>query len=148
MTLNQTTNRLKWCYYGILALAVITVVLCMKFLTFHISPTEQNGIIVSYIVICYMLISVAGGLWWFKRKITPLKKREDELRYNEYFRYALVRLCVIGAGLIIGIVAFYLMQHLPMIYCAAISAVALVFCKPQEARIELDLINDQDDQQL
>ena len=145
MTEHQIASKLKWFYYGAMVLALIAAALCYYLFPkydIRIDPYQKTGIVISYIVICYMLLSVAGGLWWFNRSIRPLKKREDEMRYKEYIRYAAIRIGVIGAGLIIAIVAYYLLQLQTMIYCAAISAIGLVFCKPQEGRIELDLLDD------
>lgn len=147
MTELQIANRLKWFYYGAMILAVAAAGLCYYLFPkygLYVDPYQKAGMAISYVVICYMLASVAGGLWWFNRKIKPLKKREDEGRYEEYIRYAVIRLCIIGLGLVLAIVAYYLLKLQTMIYCAAISAVGLVFCKPQEGKIQLDLIDDGD----
>ena len=147
MTEKDIANKLKVYYYGAMIIAVAVAGLCYYLFPkygLYIDPLQTSGIIISYVVITYMLISVAGGLWWFGKMIKPLKKREDQGRYVEYTRYATIRLCVIGLGLILAIAAFYLLKQQTMIYCAAISAVGLVFCKPQEGRIQLDLVDDGD----
>ncbi len=147
MSAKQIANRLKWFYYGAMVSAVAVAGLCYYLFPkygLYIDPMSKHGMGVSYFVICYMLASVAGGLWWFSKAIKPLKKREDDGKYREYFKCAVIRLCVIGLGLVIAIVAYYLLKQQTMIYCAAISAVGLVFCKPQEGRIELDLLDTED----
>ncbi len=145
MTEKDIEQKLKWYYYGAMLLAVAVAGLCYYLFPkygLYVDPLQKAGMIISYIVIAYMLLSVAGGMWWFNRQIKPLKKREDQGRYSDYVRYAIIRLCIIGLGLILAIAAFYLLKQQTMIYCAAISAVGLVFCKPQEGRIQLDLIDD------
>lgn len=147
MNEQQVVKHLKWYYYGAMLLAVLAAGICYYLFPkygIYVDPYQKAGMAVSYVVICYMLLSVAGGLWLFNRQIKPLKKREDEGRYREYLRYAVIRLCIIAAGLILAIVAYYLLKLQTMIYCAAISAVGLVFCKPQEARVQIDLADDTD----
>ena len=147
MTEQQIAKKLKWYYYGAMVLAVMAAGLCYYLFPKYglfVDPYQKAGMVITYVVICYMLLSVAGGLWLFNKQIKPLKKREDEKRYEDYIRYAIIRLCIIGAGLVLAIVAYYLLKLQTMIYCAAISAVGLVFCKPQENRIQLDLLQDEE----
>ena len=75
-------------------------------------------------------------------KVKQLAAREDldeDAKAARYLPLAAWRLVAIGADLLVGIALFYLLGSRSMIYCAAIAAVALVFCKPSEMKASSEL---------
>lgn len=104
-------------------------------------PMAQDGQMVQYAVIAYMLASVPGALFFFKRAMKNVAAIEDEkLKEQTYTSYAFIRMSVIAFGVVLGILAFYLMGgYMPMLWCAAISAVAMIFCKPTQDKIEAEM---------
>ena len=47
-----------------------------SFVTFD--PLSQFGQIFSYVVIMYVIVSIPGALWWFKKQMKKVSKIEDE----------------------------------------------------------------------
>jgi uncharacterized membrane protein YgaE (UPF0421/DUF939 family) len=62
-----------------------------------------------------------------------------ELKLKKYRKAGLFRILVIGIGLVLGVLFFYIMGLQSMIFSAGIAAIALFFCKPSEAKITIDL---------
>lgn len=142
----QKTNRiLNLVYYLMYTLAVIVAVVMWQFVTkgiiSAIDPFSTAAKVMQNIAIFYTIISVAGGLYLFKRQLPKIQRMEDQQeQLSVYGRWAIVRLIVIGIGVSFDIFVFYLLGgHRPMIWCAAISAIGLYFCKPTIRRIELEL---------
>ncbi len=77
-----------------------------------ISPMTTAGQIMQYIVICYVIVSVAGGLYCFKKIIDSKKvilSADKEGLLLQYRNWGVARITAIGFGAVLGIVAFYLM---------------------------------------
>ena len=112
-----------------------------------LDPLSQTGQIVSYIVIFYILISVPGALWLFKKKMKSVSEMENLiLREKTYLRYALLRVSVIGVGALLAIPAFYLLGgYKTMLWCAGIAIIAQYFCKPTDRKIYLEMNNKTED---
>lgn len=142
-------KKLLALYYTIYALAVATA--CGFWYIFvhqhtpAFLPASTAGLVIQYSVIGYVLLSVSLGLFLFKKACDKLKKETDEAaKIDRYTKYAAIRIIVIGLGIILGIAAFYALSgYQSMIWCAAISAIGLFFCKPDQRRMELELQNDE-----
>lgn len=144
----KLSKRLMWFYYVCYALAVLAATLMWFLVTKEkisaLSPQSAVGNVVQYIVIAYTLISVPGGLYAFKRKCNRIKRMDDTVKYAVYYKWAVARICVIGVGITFGVVAFYLLLgYQSMLWCAAISAIGLFFCKPVPRKIQLELTDDE-----
>lgn len=139
---------LNVCYYTFYVLAV-AVALLFWYLIVHsqqlsaIDPQTTAGQVFQYVVISYTILSVAGGLYLFKRRMDKVRLLEDKaLQLAEYRTWGIVRICLIGAGVPLGIIAFYwLGGYNSMIWCAAVSTIGLYFCKPTLRKMELELSN-------
>lgn len=105
------------------------------------SPTEKWGMIIQYGAIIYTLAAIPGVLYWMKRACQSVSRIEDEeLRYDTYYTYADIRIGVISFAVIISLLAYMLLgAYKPMLWLAAIGAVALVFAKPTAAKTEEEL---------
>ena len=104
-------------------------------------PQSTTGLAIQYGAILYTLCAIPGALYWFKRQCKKLSEMEDdELKYEQYFRYAFVRGGLIALAMIVSLFAYvFLGSYQPMIWLAAIAAVAFVFCKPNPRKTEEEL---------
>ena len=104
-------------------------------------PKDPLNITLSSLVILYMLISIPLALGLFFKMTKKWCLIEDEqLKYSTYEKGAKLRLLAIGVGLLASIITFYILRsNISLIYCAGIGAIALLFCKPTESKINSDL---------
>jgi len=105
------------------------------------APNEQWGMLIQYFVIGYTLAVIPGVLYWMKRACRKIAKIEDEaLRYDTYYTYADIRIGAIAIAVLFSLLAYWLLgAYKPMLWLAAIGAVALVFAKPTAAKTEEEL---------
>ena len=115
----------------------------------HLDPLVQPGQSIAYVVILYVIASIPGALWFFKRAMKKVSKMEDETaKQAKYLSYAVLRVGIIGLGAILAIVAFYILgTYQPMLWCAGIAVLAQFFCKPSDRKIYLE-INDKNEEDL
>jgi hypothetical protein len=98
------------------------------------------SVTLSSIVILYIIISIPAALAIFHRNTKKWALIEDNYtKLNKYVAGATWRLLAVGFGLVLSVVVFYILRTESMIFCAAITAIALLFCKPTEAKIINDL---------
>lgn len=145
----QVLRTLNFFYYAAMVLAVAMAALGFWLVSqkgITIDPLEQTGIVLSYIVIFYIIVSVPVSLWWHNRQVKKLKGQTDETaKLDKYKQYGIVRIVLTGIGLAAAVLLFYLMQQNSMIFCAGIAAVGLYFCKPTEAKLLTDLDDNMPD---
>lgn len=140
-------SRLNGVYYTLFVVMILVATL-LWYLFMHgqlvsFAPQSTVGQAVQYIVIAYVIASIPTALYLFKRLCRKISAYEDGQKYALYLKWGIVRMIVIGIGMILGVAAFYLLQgYQSMIWCAAIAAIGLFFCKPNERKIELDLLPD------
>ncbi len=146
-------RKISYFYYGIILLSLLVVTLLIflakKEQLPYLDPLSSSGQAFQTIVICYIIASLPCAMFGFKKYCDKLKAITDsELRLKSYFKASAIRIIIIGTGIILGIIAFYLLGgHRPMIWCAAIAAIGLIFCKPQESRLRLELEDNQQPKQ-
>ncbi len=144
----KLAKQLMWWYYGMLALAVVAATSMYLLLSKGIISTfdAQNtlvGQIVQYVVIGWVITTVPGSLAYTKYVCNKIKKADEDTRYARYLSVARLRIVLIGIGVALGIVAFYLLQaNTSMIMCGGIAAIGLIFCKPNARKIELELLDE------
>ncbi len=143
----RLAKRLMWWYYGMLALAVIVAAsmyyVLSKAIITTFDPFTVVGQTVQYIVIGYVILTVPGSLAYTKYVCSKIKKVDEEIRFARYYNAARLRIILIGIGISLGIVAFYLLQgNQSMILCGGIAAIGLIFCKPNARKIELELLDE------
>lgn len=98
------------------------------------------SITLSSIVILYIIISIPAALALFHRSTKKWAVIEDRFtKINKYVAGATWRLLAVGFGLVLSVMVFYILRSESMIFCAGISAIALLFCKPTEGKIISDL---------
>lgn len=140
----KLARKLNWFYYGAYALACLSATLFWYLVTKRqmlvFDPQSLWGNVIQYVAICYVIVTVPGGLYAFKRVCERARNMEKERMFALYYKWAVIRICLIGLGITLGIVAFYLLGgYMSMIWCAAIAALGLYFCKPTPRKIQLEL---------
>lgn len=108
------------------------------------NPQSDTSIALSTFVIAYIIISVPAAFALFNYYLKKWLAIQDEnIKLEKYATGATLRLIAIGSGLILSIVAFYILRTESMMFCAGIAAIALIFAKPTEARVFADLKLDE-----
>lgn len=141
--MRKATSKLVLIYYGFYVLAIAFAAIgYSSFAKKEILIPEQSsaGIAITSIYILFLVASIPLSLKLFNMKVKKLADIEDEdEKIKRYTHFAIWRLVVIGCNLLLGIVFFYLLNSRSMIFCAAIGAIALVFCKPAETKMASEL---------
>jgi hypothetical protein len=86
-----------------------------------------------------MLITVIAVIYfgYFLFKVTKIKSNIDiKNKKAIYLNLAKIRLYLIGASLLAGVVCLYLLRSEIVLYQIAISAVLLLLSKPNESKID------------
>lgn len=144
-------------YYLTFALYLAAIVLFGYYIKpTPIDPMSSAGQMIQYGVITYLLLSVPGALFLFKKYMKKVSSIEDEsLREKAYTKASIVRLLVIALGVVLALAAFYMLgqnmriqgsnNSFSMLWCAGISLIAQVFCKPNEKKIYLEMNDIRED---
>jgi len=145
-------SKLNIWYYAYFA-AYILVIALMGYLfkgKWAFDSLTQPGQTIQYAVIFYMIVSVPGALYGFKRMMKKVSRIEDPVaQERSYYLWSILRMTLIALGAIFGIVAFYILyirnnagdwtRNQSMLWCAAISIIAQYFCKPTEKKIYMEM---------
>lgn len=141
--MERTVKQINQVYYLVYTATILALIIgYMATLNKEvaISPLSPTGTVLSSLLIIYMLISIPGSLALFYRYTLKLKKLEDEkLKLKKYENAAIIRLVVVGFSLVSSIIIFFLLRDISIIYCFAISAISLFFCKPNITKIATEL---------
>lgn len=144
---SKIRRQINIVYYSLYVMYILLVVIFGYLLKSSenmlvIDPLSRQGQIISYVVIMYVLASVPGALWLFKRAMKKVSVMTDEEKEKKYIEFAIERVGAIGLGAVMAIVAFYLLgSYQPMLWCAGIAIVAQFFCKPSNRKIYLEMNN-------
>lgn len=131
--INRTLNGY---YYGVMALALI-ILGVMYYLTSRpdfepFSPMESLGMTLQYVAIGVTLVAIPFGLYMVK-----LFKPDTLEKYKEI---ATGRILIVGLTMPVNIAFYYLMGcHKPMMWLAAMSAIAWYFTKPTLGKMEQEM---------
>lgn len=123
-------------YYGVMILTLI-VLGAMYYLTSRpdfepISPMEHFGMILQYISMGITLFAIPFGLYTIK-----LFKPAT---YEEYKNVATARILIVGLTMPLNIAFYYLFgAYQPMMWLAAMSAIAWYFTKPTIGKMEQEM---------
>lgn len=108
--------------------------------TVSIDSFSGRGIMLQSVGILLLLICIPLGLKTFSIKIRKIKLIEDENeKLTKYLYWARIRIASVAIPLLFNILIYYLTQNNSMIFSAGISALALLFCKPQKHKMEEEL---------
>ena len=129
-------KNLNWYYYGVMVFTLI-ILGVMYYLTSQAdfepySPKDQVGMILQYAAIGLTLFAIPFGLYIIKLKIP------DTL--EKYAGAAAQRILVVGLTMPMNISIFYLLgNYKPMMWLAAMSAIAWYFTKPTLGKMEQEM---------
>lgn len=135
-------NQVYYLIYTATILSAIGGYLIAFNQTNSIDPKSPLGITLSSILMIYMLVSIPAALALFHKGTKKWSKIEDEkIKFEKYKKGAYLRLAAVGISLVSSIIVFFILRTESIIYCFAISGIALFFCKPNAGKIasELDL---------
>ena len=144
--MGKIITKITLIYYGIYTTTILLAVLIFlnKNNQIFIESKSTLGITLTDIVILYMLVSIPLALGGFFRMTKKWRLIEDEtLKFKAYQNGSIIRLLLIGVGLIGSIAVFYLIRNISIVYCAGIAAIALIFCKPNESKMISELKLDE-----
>ncbi len=97
-----------------------------------INTESELRVVIYTILIFYTLVSVPVALKFFAENTKAIENEEDEeLQEKMIVRNGVIRILLIGLGLAINVLFYYLLKEQSLIYMAGISAVALFFAKPK-----------------
>lgn len=140
--MKQTLRQLVIAYYSVYIAAIAAATSGFYILKsgFRINPLSQTGTIINTLLIIFIIGSVPLTLGYFNKLTKKWALLEDENQRLENYRKAgTIRIAIIGLGLVLGVLFFYIMNSQSMIFCAGIAAIALFFCKPTESKISSEL---------
>ena len=145
--MERIVKKIYLAYYLIYTLTIIATI--VGYFISQSSDTvfnakSQLSINLSSFVILYIIVSIPVSLSLFHKNTKKWIAIEDmSLKLEKYTAGATWRIFAVGFGLVLSVVAFYIIRTPSMIFCAGIAAVALLFCKPTENKIKSDLKLDE-----
>jgi hypothetical protein len=132
----KVIKALNWTYYGIMLFTLI-ILGVMYYLTSMpdfepVNPMEEVGKILQYAAIGMTLLAIPLGLYLVKWK------KPDTL--DKYKEVATLRIALVGSTMPMNIAMFYLLGgYKPMMWLAAMSAIAWYFTKPTLGKMEQEM---------
>ena len=144
--MKRTLGKLTLVYYLMYVVAILAIA-CGYYIMksdFIIDVKSPTGVTLQSIFILYIMASVPAAMYFFNRMTKKWRLIEDEdEKLKQYAKWSIIRIVAVGLGLFVGVVLYYLMQSQSMLFCAAIAAIGLFFCKPAEGKIINDLDLDE-----
>lgn len=140
--MKKLLKKLNFWYYLIYAATLLVAVAGFQLYRSGINIDAQSatGIAISSTLIILIIGSIPVTLAIFNKKTKVWAAMEDvPAKLALYEKASILRLQIIGAGFLLGVLFFFLMNSQSMIFCAGISAIGLFFCKPAEVKIISDL---------
>lgn len=102
-------------------------------LNIDIQKSVEMVLLSFLLLITLMAVSYFGYFLIASKRLRNIHV-EDE-REKQYLKSAKIRLLLIGASLIVGVVCLYLVRSEIVLYLIAVSAILLLLSKPNEAKI-------------
>jgi uncharacterized membrane protein len=147
--IKKIIKRLLLVYYSVYLAAVIAAVLGYVFIFKNfggIEPQSSVGINLSSAFILFIILSIPLSLRFFHFQVKKWLLIPDEsIRIKKYRNASLCRIIVLGVGFVVGVIFAYLLRSQSMIFCAAMAAAGLIFCKPSEMKMIHELQLDEEE---
>lgn len=140
--MKKVFKKLTLIYYLIyIAILVVALVGFQLFKAgYTIDDKSQLGIAISSALIILIIGSIPLTLAVFNKRTKQWALIEDtQTKLRKYEKGAIIRLAIVGTGLLLGVFFFFIMNSQSMIFSAGIAAIALFFCKPAEVKIISEL---------
>lgn len=130
--MNITKAKLWAVYYIVMLLAVVAAMVGYKF-SESVLISGKAALYIYYLLIIYVIATLPGSFALMKKVKADAEFIEDDNVQSEKINaFGLVRLVVIGLGLIACILFFYFCHERSLIWLAGIEAIGLVLCKPKK----------------
>ncbi len=145
--MKKTLRNLTLAYYANYITAALTAFAGFYILKsgYRIDTQSEVGIALSSALIILIIGSVPLALSLFNRYTKKIVAVENiETRIAKYETAGIIRIMVMGVGLVLGVLFFYIMGSQSMLFCAGISAIGLFFCKPSQSKISSELQIDEE----
>ncbi len=133
---NQLIRTLNWYYYGVMVLTLL-ILGVMYYLTTRpdfepVNTMDSLGMTLQYVAIGATLVALPFGLYIVKMfKPDTLEKYKD---------IATARILIVGLTMPMNIAFFYLLGgYRPLMWLAAMSAIAWYFTKPTLGKLEQEM---------
>lgn len=144
--MKKTLKLLKLTYYSVYLAAIIAAFSGYTFFKngLTIDSKSDAGVTLQSILILFIIGSIPLTLAAFNRmtkKWAEIDNTDEKIK--KYQEAGILRIVIIGLGLIVGVVFYYVMQSQSMIFAAGIATIALFFCRPSENKIIIDLKLDE-----
>jgi hypothetical protein len=140
--MKKIIKQLTILYYAFYVLAIVLATIAYVVVdknTAFVEP-NTNEMVITTVYILFLVCSIPLALKLFNIKVRKLSENESiDEKIEKYRMYSFWRLMVIGINMLIGIGFFYFLSSDSMLFCAGIAAIALVFCKPSERKMEVEL---------
>jgi len=140
--MEKVIKKILIVYYSVYSITILMALIIFLNNTTNaiIDSKSELGIFLTQFAILFLIFIVPFSLGLFHQKTKKWSAIEDRtLMLINYQKGAILRLIFIGSSLIINIILFYLLKDVSLIFCAGISAIALIFCKPSVAKMTFDL---------
>jgi len=147
--MNRIVKKITNAYYMIYTLTILSTIIGYLLIQNKeaVDVKSQLSITISSLVIIYIFISIPAAIGIFHRNLKKWMEIKDEfMKLEKYSAGATWRVLIVGLGLVFSVVAFYIIRTESMIFCAGITAIALLYCKPTEGKIKSDLKLDEQDE--
>ncbi|MDR2841160.1 MAG: hypothetical protein LBV75_07905 [Paludibacter sp.] len=148
--MQKIISQLKLVYYTFFVLVFVVALSGYWLLKngYTIDYQSQIGITLQTILYIVIIAPIPLLLSFFNRTCKKLAKIDDEqFKFSQYKKYSILKIVVIGIGLLLGVFFFYVLNRQSLLFCAAISAVVLFFCKPSITKMQIELDNLDEEQQ-
>lgn len=102
-------------------------------LNIDIQKSVEMVLLSFLMLITLMAVSFFGYFLFASKRLRNI--HVDDEREKQYLKSAKIRLLLIGASLILGVVCLYLVRSEIVLYLIAVSAILLLLSKPNESKI-------------
>ena len=134
-----------------LSLLAMLLAICAGYALSQSIKLDKNteaGIAVQSVNIVWLLVSIPGILWLYRRQVERKRPADSSRRLRNYRTWIILRYAVIAISLTGNAILFFLYVDKSFFLCGAIAVVALLFCRPDRVRIENELGMARDDEIL
>ncbi|MEA4936844.1 MAG: hypothetical protein VB102_09400 [Paludibacter sp.] len=142
--MNVIIKNISFVYYMVYTFTILLTIVGYFLDLNNMGFSVDNGIVVdslTTILIIYVIFSIVFSFYYFYKRIKLLRSTDDdlEIRLEKYKQVSILRIILIGVGLLSGIVIFYLLRSEIILYSIGTSALFLILSKPSETKMISDL---------
>ena len=140
--MKKVLKNIQLAYYAVYVAAIAAAVsgYALMNANLRIDAQSEAGIALNSVLIVLIIGSVPLSLWLFNRNTKKWAKLADvHEKLAKYQKGSIIRLLVLGVGLVLGVVFYYVLGLQSMIFSAGISAIGVFFCKPAEVNVVAEL---------